>query len=77
MKLKEFFDYVKNLMDNPNFHGKKDDNNEQIEGIIREFILQLDIYFNENNEEEDYNKKLKENIKNFPSMITKMKNCKK
>ena len=77
MKLKEFFDYVKNLMDNPNFHGKKDDNNEQIEGIIREFILQLDIYFNENNEKEDYNKKLKENIKNFPSVITKMKNCKK
>ena len=77
MKLKEFFDYVKNLMDNPNFHGRKDDNNEQIEGIIREFILKLDIYFNENHEEEDYNKKLKENIKNFPSLITKMKNCKK
>ena len=48
-----------------------------IEGIIREFILKLDIYFNENHEEEDYNKKLKENIKNFPSLITKMKNCKK
>ena len=77
LKFKEFFDYVKRIMDNQNLNEKKDIIDEQIEGIIREFIFKLEKYFNENDEEEDYNQKLKENIKTFPSVINNMKDGKK
>ena len=77
MKFKDFFYYVKRIMDSPNFIENKGGDNEQVEGIIREFISKLDKYFNENDEEKVYNQKLKENIKNYPSVINNMKESKK
>ena len=77
IKFKDFFDYVKKLLDNKNSLEEKDFNDKQIEEIIRDFIFRLDKTLAENDEEKDFNEKLKEVIKTFPSVINNMKECKK
>ena len=77
MKLKDFFDYVSIIMDNKNLEDKIDCKDDDIEGIIKKFVLKLEEEFSKEKNNEDYNKKLKEKIKNFPSVISNMKVRKK
>lgn len=71
MKLKDFFDYLKNLIDNNKLEDEKDGIDDK--GIIKEIADKLDKYFNENKDSQDYNKNLKEMIKNYPLIIKNMK----
>jgi hypothetical protein len=77
MKYKEFFNYVKIIKDNKNLLGKIEGIDDDIKDMIRKFDLYLEENLSKDSKDKDYNQKLIELIKNFPSDINNMKEKKK
>lgn len=77
MKYREFFNYVKIIKDNPNLKEKIGQIDDDIIEMIKKFDFYLEEKLNKDSKDKDYNQKLIELIKNFPSDISNMQEKKK
>jgi len=77
MDYRSFFNYAKIIMDSKNLQEKIDGIDDDIIDMIKKFEIFLNENLNNDIKDEDYNKKLIEEIKNFPSDIDNMKQYEK
>lgn len=77
MKLKDFYNYIKIFL-NENTSKEKESrdidlNNKFILQLIKKFMIKVNEYLINNNEDEDYKKKFIEKLKDLPLVINNMK----